>query len=110
MSLTSQHILYWENKISTTLSRFNQYKLDTKFRKSYYKHTIACESGVRTERWGKVRIIGRGAFAHVWLVEEERGTLRALKKISKANIRIDHSRELLALVELRAVRPSIFNR
>lgn len=96
----------------TTFSQFDKHKLRTEFYdvEGYCKHTITRKSETGpsatieeevTEEWSRGKFLGRGAFGAVWLEKEEKGALRAVKQISKVDIR--NTRELLALIKLNAV-------
>lgn len=90
--------------MSSQFSQFDQYKLNTELYEDYCIHITPCETGSeeRTERWSKGKTLGKGTFGTVWLEKEEKGTLRAVKQISKTNILVN-ARELLALSTLKAV-------
>lgn len=60
-------------------------------------------------RWKRIRELGSGTFGVVWLEEKEGGGKRAVKSLFRQLMsaqKIDYSRELQALVELREVNPS----
>lgn len=95
--------------MSSQFNQFDQYKLSTELYNDYCIHTITCKTGPgeRSEKWNKGKILGEGAFGTVWLEEEEKkGTLRAVKQISKTNVLVG-SGELLALSTLKAVSISL---
>lgn len=85
-----------------TFSQFDEYKLSTEFVEGCWRHTISCDSGVRTERWSRDKVLGKGGYGTVWLEREEKGALRAVKQISETK-KLLNSRELLALIKLQAV-------
>lgn len=96
---------YLGNKMTVPLSNFKQYKLITsELCGTYCIQTIPSESGptARTEKWIRGRTLGQGGFGTVWLGEEEKGALRAVKQISKIHTVLT-SRELLALSTLKEV-------
>lgn len=83
-------------------AQFDQYRLGTRFLADHYEHDIACESRIRAEKWRRVRCLGEGSSAKVWLEQDEDGKCRAVKQISKPKIL--NERELVALTKLGEVR------
>lgn len=92
-----------------TFSRFDRYKLDTKFGDEYCEHTIIPKANwgpatgpqSQTQRWTRDKDLGSGAFGLVWLEKRDGGALRAVKQVPKSDIW--NKRELLALTELGEV-------
>lgn len=83
-------------------TQFDQYRLGTRFIADHYEHDIVYESQARTEKWRRVRCLGEGSSAKVWLEQNGDGKYRAVKQISKPNV--PNERELVALTKLSEVR------
>lgn len=84
-------------------AQFDQHRLDTRFFPDRCEHDITAESQVRTEKWRRLRCLGEGGFAKVWLEQDEDGRYRAVKQVSKRTV-LD-GRELVALTKLSEVQP-----
>lgn len=104
--------------MSATLSKFDSFKLTTRFGEGYCEHTIPGEPGTgsgvgqggRTEKWTKGELIGSGRFGKVFLENDGKGGVRAVKQIPRTNkvlgsskMQVFHSRELQALTEMNTV-------
>lgn len=64
--------------------------------------TIATPETSEMENWVRVQDLGEGSYGVVWLEKKGQEAVRAVKKVSKANI-ILNQRELYALKELKEV-------
>lgn len=83
-------------------AQFDQHRLGTRFFPDHCEHDITAESQVRTEKWRRLRCLGEGGFAKVWLEQDEDGRYRAVKQVSKRTV-LD-GRELVALTKLSEVQ------
>lgn len=94
--------------MSSNSSRLDRYKLRSEFTENSVTHrTIESNLGTRQRRikvlttWVHERKLGSGAFGEVWLQREKiSGNLRAVKAISKTQLR---THELDALIDLQDV-------
>lgn len=79
------------------------YKLNvSSYGPHYFQHTTPSpDSAIRVTKWTKVKELGAGMQGVVWLEREERGKLRAVKGISRNNLR--SIAELTVLCRLNAV-------
>lgn len=94
--------------MSSSTSRLDRYKLNTEFTENTVTHrTIQSNPTMRQRRievlttWVRERKLGAGAFGEVWLQREKTsGNLRAVKAISKRQLR---TQEVDALIDLQDV-------
>lgn len=100
----------------SSATRLNRHKLRTEFHEDTVTHTTF-ESDLATRRrrvevkttWKREMELGAGGFGEVWREKEENGELRAVKILPRVLLntqKIDYTRELETLVELKDVRKS----
>lgn len=101
--------------MATPLSKLDHFKLETRYGKDYagkdyvendtyvWKYSSKWATGVK--RWTRVKMIGEGGFASVWLEKEASGhELRAVKVIQRHIIvNTGFTQELATLVTLSDV-------
>lgn len=96
--------------MATPLSKLDHFKLETRYGKDYvendtyeWKYSSKWATGVK--RWKRVKMIGSGGFASVWLEKEASGhELRAVKVIQRHLIvNTGFTQELATLVTLSDV-------
>lgn len=100
------------------LQNVESYELKTKFHRDYVSHRIpftndrtrGIRTGVRSEKWRSVRILGEGGFGVVRLQrkiqeQHDKGIIieRAVKEIGLTSTMIDPHREIDAMVALSRV-------
>lgn len=88
--------------------KIDHYKLETEFRDDCVVHaTYEWDLSTRLRQdstWRKRKRIGEGMFGSVWLEsEEERGHLRAVKRLRRNQAQVDFTQELRALAKLGEV-------
>lgn len=99
--------------MATGSSSIDQYKLTTAFDEDNNPiHTtcipdlVAGGGNIEVQtKWKRKKDIGVGGFGVVWLEEEEKGQLRAVKRLPQTVTGISWSRELNMLAQLRSVGP-----
>lgn len=86
-------------------SNLDRFRLETTFHGDHVIHTTYNSNLAAVDtKWTKKRRIGSGAYGIVTLEENERGQLRAVKRITLGVGEIDYYRELKALSSLTDVR------
>lgn len=94
----------------TKSEKLERYKLAIDpFESAYSNNTVVHPTsgpglGGRVRKiWRREKDIGIGAFGTVWLEKERSGESRAVKRVSRRAFKVDSSRELEILADLRGV-------